>query len=131
MKLVSIICLTLLVAGCSSSQQEKVYPKGEEASSQTVTKKQYTAAPPKRTFKPKVVQADNYSSEYMYPSDKVQSTPVKKTQDKEESLSSETMTKEECIAMIGKEKFEKYTEMFSGEAAAIKRCRLLKAMQDH
>jgi len=37
------------------------------------------------------------------------------------------MDKEECIAMITQEKFDKYTAMFGSEAASIKRCKMLKA----
>ncbi|MGC9351299.1 MAG: hypothetical protein ACP5D3_04860 [Sulfurovum sp.] len=131
MKVVSIICLTLLVAGCSSHQPEKTYPKNEETTSQRVTKTPYTPAPPKRTFKPKVVEVENYTSEYMYPSNKTHSAPAKQAENKEQNLASEGMTKEECIAMIGEEKFAKYTEMFSGETGAIKRCTILKAMRNH
>jgi len=39
------------------------------------------------------------------------------------------MTKEERIAMIGKEKFERCTKIFSSKTTAMKRCKLLKAMQ--
>ena len=38
------------------------------------------------------------------------------------------MTKEECIAMISQEKFDKYSQMFGNENASIKRCIMLKAM---
>jgi uncharacterized protein YcfL len=130
MKVITAMLLALLVAGCSSNQSEKVYPKGKEES-QTVTKKQYAPAPPKSSFKPKVVQADNYTSEYMYPSNKAQPAPVKTELHEEENLTSEKMSKEECIAMIGEEKFAKYTQMFSSETGAIKRCTILKAMRNH
>jgi hypothetical protein len=39
------------------------------------------------------------------------------------------MSKESCIEMIGQEKFDKYTRMLGGEAGAIKRCTMLKAMK--
>jgi len=133
MKPVVVIFLILFVAGCSTSQPEKHSPKVIETENpQTQTPRNYTpSAPPRSSFKPKEVQTDNYTSEYMYPSNKIQPSPVKKEEKTEQNTASDTMTKEECIAMIGEERFEKYTEMFSGEAAAIKRCTLLKAMQNH
>ena len=130
MKIISVIFLTLFIVGCSSTQSEKVSPK-ETQKPQVETTQQYTPAPPKNSFKPKVVQVDNYTSEYMYPSKKMQPTPVNQVDQEEQNTATETMTKEECIAMIGEEKFEKYTQMFSSEAAAIKRCMLLKAMSNH
>jgi len=39
----------------------------------------------------------------------------------------DTMNKEECIAMITQEKFDKYAAMFGSEAASIKRCKMIKA----
>ena len=130
MKIISVIFLTLFIVGCSSTQSEKVSLK-ETQKPQVETTQQYTPAPPKNSFKPKVVQVDNYTSEYMYPSKKMQPTPVNQVDQEEQNTATETMTKEECIAMIGEEKFEKYTQMFSSEASAIKRCMLLKAMRNH
>lgn len=133
MKAIITLLLTLFIAGCSTSQPEKHSPKVIETEKpQTQTPKNHTPpAPPKRSFKPKAVQTDNYSSEYMYPSNTEQHTTVKKEEKEEQSIADNTMTKEECLAMIGQEKFEKYTKMFSNEAGAIKRCTLLKAMQNH
>lgn len=130
MKVLSLIFLTLLITGCSSNQPETLSAK-EAATPQTQTIPKYTAAPPKKSFKPKIVQAENYTTEYMYPSNKVQSVSTNKENQDEQNTETETMTKEECISMIGEEKFNKYTEMFSGEEAAIKRCTILKAMQNH
>ena len=42
-------------------------------------------------------------------------------------VTTDTMNKEECIAMITQEKFDKYASMFGSEAASIKRCKMLKA----
>ena len=41
--------------------------------------------------------------------------------------STDIMDKQECIAMISQEKFDKYSTMFGSEAASIKRCKMLKA----
>ena len=131
MKVVSLICLALLVAGCSSNQPEKVYAEGEEVS-KTATPQKHTAVPPKRSsFRAKAVERENYTSEYMYPSNKAYPAPVKQAENTEANLTGGGMTKEECIAMIGEEKFAKYTEMFSDETGAIKRCTILKAMRNH
>lgn len=67
----------------------------------------------------------------MYPEDK--QTPAKTVEKAptptEPTTPSVGMSKEECIAMITQEKFDKYTEMFGSEEASIKRCNMLKAMQ--
>ncbi|MDM5272050.1 hypothetical protein PGH07_07650 [Sulfurovum sp. zt1-1] len=131
MKAIIVILLTLLITGCSSNQSETVSPE-ETKTPQTQTIPKYTAAaPPKKTFTPKLVQAENYTSEYMYPANKVQPAMINEEKQVEQSTEMGDMTKEECIGMIGQEKFEHYTEMFSGEEAAIKRCTILKAMRNH
>ena len=96
MKIISVIFLTLFIVGCSSTQSEKVSLK-ETQKPQVETTQQYTPAPPKNSFKPKVVQVDNYTSEYMYPSKKMQPTPVNQVDQEEQNTATETMTKEECI----------------------------------
>jgi len=130
MKPLAIIFLAFFVAGCSSDQSEKITPK-EPLNPRVQAPQQHTPAAPEKAFNPKEVQSRNLSSEYMYPSNKTQPAPVKKENEDAQYIADKTVTKEECIAMIGEEKFEKYTEMFSSEAAAIKRCTLLKAMQNH
>lgn len=85
---------------------------------------------PKKNIKLKKVEDNNYSSSYMYPGaqkpkPKVTATPKPTTT----SSTSASMGKPECIAMIGQEKFDKYTQMFGSEAASIKRCNMLKAMR--
>ncbi len=81
----------------------------------------------------KEVQDGNYSSEYMYPEDKVKKEKVVKVAEAETISTAATtenaMNREECISMIGQEKFDKYTQMFGNEASSIKRCAMLKAMQ--
>jgi hypothetical protein len=129
MKVITLILSTLFVAGCSSNQSENPSPK-EREKTQTQTTPKYTAAPPKSSFKPKAVQRENYTSEYMYPSNRVQPATAAKEKPEEQKSVGEKMTKEECIAMIGEEKYQKYTEMFSSETGAIKRCTILKAMQN-
>jgi hypothetical protein len=80
--------------------------------------------PPKKKIKLKKVEDDNFSEGYMYPQTQ------KKTTTKPTSTTASThlnMTKEECIGLIGEEKFYKYAEMLGSEAAPIKRCAILKA----
>ena len=67
----------------------------------------------------------------MYPKEREQ--PIVKVEKKITvqpvvSVSSK-MTKNECIGMIGEEKFLKYTQMFGSESASLKRCKMLKAMK--
>jgi len=40
-----------------------------------------------------------------------------------------SMTKDECISMIGRTKFERYSKRFGGESGAIKRCAILKKLK--
>jgi len=42
---------------------------------------------------------------------------------------STTMSKSECISMIGQAKFDRYTKRFGGESGAIKRCAILKKLK--
>ena len=81
----------------------------------------------------KEVQDGNYSSAYMYPEDKAKKEKVVKVAEAESAATVATtanaMSKEECVSMMGQEKFDKYTQMFGNEASSIKRCAMLKAMQ--
>lgn len=84
---------------------------------------------PKKNIKLKKVEDTNYSSGYMYPGEK-KTKPIKVAQAATTtSATPATMSKTECISMIGADKFEKYTQMFGSEAASIKRCSMLKAMK--
>ncbi len=40
-----------------------------------------------------------------------------------------SMSRDECISMIGQAKFDRYSKRFGGEAGAIKRCLILKKLQ--
>jgi hypothetical protein len=84
---------------------------------------------PKKHIKLKEVKDTNYSDKYMYPEDtaSAKKDPVTKTETP--AVASSSMSKEECIAMISQEKFDKYSAMFGSEAASIKRCTMLKAMK--
>ena len=82
---------------------------------------------PKKNITLKKVEDNNYSSGYMYPG-AAKKKPVKVAQTTAASTNT-SMNKAECIAMIGAEKFDKYTQMFGSEAASLKRCTMLKAMK--
>jgi len=83
---------------------------------------------PKKNIKLKKVEDNNYSSGYMYPG-AAKKKPVKVAQATPTASTNTSMNKAECIAMIGAEKFDKYTQMFGSEAASLKRCTMLKAMK--
>ncbi|NOR56144.1 MAG: hypothetical protein GQ531_08025 [Sulfurovum sp.] len=98
------------------------------------TQRQAVAMPPAppSTHVDKEVEDSNYQEHYMYPEDgsAAKKDPIVKEETPTSSVTAtETMTKEACIAMIGQEKFDKYSEMFGNEEASIKRCGMMKAMQ--
>jgi len=118
---VTLSLLMFLLSACGT-QVETPTPVKKEAP-QTV-KKRTLPPPPKSTHKPKEVKDTNYETAYMYPEDnKKKKEKVTTTAD-----TSTEMTKEECIAMVTQEKFDKYTTMFGSEEASIKRCKMIKAM---
>ena len=93
--------------------------------------KTYTPPPPpKKNIKLKEVEDENFSSEYMYPETKKKSIekPEQPVTLNTETTSTATMTNTECISMIGQEKFDKYSTMFGGDAGALKKCKMLKAL---
>jgi len=80
---------------------------------------------PKKNITLKKVEDHNYSSDYMYPDDKKKKT----TTTVASTAPTIAMNKTQCIAMIGEAKFNRYTEMFGNEAAAIKRCAMIQALK--
>ena len=139
MKQISIALTTiaLLLAGCTQSSVpvapkpvvKKVAPKPVVKKPAPVVKKQLPP-PPKKDIKLKEVDDTNFNPDYMYPEDKqIPSKTVEKTPTPTAPAVTGGMSKEECIAMITQEKFDKYTAMFGSEEASIKRCNMLKAMQ--
>jgi hypothetical protein len=63
----------------------------------------------------------------MYPDDKRAKHVVSDTSS---AASAQLMSKSDCIDMIGEEKFDHYTQMFGSEAEAIKRCTMIRAIQN-
>ena len=80
---------------------------------------------PKKNITLKKVEDHNYSSDYMYPDDKKKRT----TTTVASTAPTVSINKTQCIAMIGEAKFNRYTEMFGNEAAAIKRCAMIQALK--
>jgi len=92
-------------------------------------KKKFTLpTPPKKNIKLKRVEDHNYSSNYMYPSTR-KKKPIKVERLTSTTNTNASMDRAQCIAMIGQDKFDKYTHMFGSEAASLKRCKMLKAMR--
>ena len=85
--------------------------------------------PPKKHIKLKMVEDDNFSPDYMYPETKKLKSPKPTTLVKKDVPSVSVMNKDECISLIGQERFDKYAQMFGGDSGAIKRCKMIKASQ--
>jgi len=122
----------LLLVGCVSRQAPVLQPVTPQPKVLKEPEPVVTPVKPKKVHQLKEVQDDNFNPDYMYP----QTHTVKQTPKAVETPSAPvstpatpTMSKEECIAMIGQEKFDKYTAMLGGESGAIKRCMMLKSMQ--
>lgn len=121
------VSTAFFIAGCSS-QAPTVTPKPVSETKEANTIKKHVPQRPKTKIKLKKVEDDNFSEAYMYPEDKGEKE-VKVAEANTTYPAAVAMSREECIGMIGQEKFEKYTQMFGNEASSIKRCAMLKAMQ--
>ena len=119
--IVTIIILMLL-GGC----KEQPAVKDKENDKVHLVKQTYLPPPPKKKMKLKKIDDTNFDAAYMYPEDTKKKEKVE-TPTETPIPSTDTMNKEECIAMITQEKFDKYAAMFGSEAASIKRCKMLKA----
>ena len=134
---IMLISAALFIAGCASRTPEVAAPVVVETNTTKDTNQTRVPQQPKKNIKLKEVQDDNYSSAYMYPEDKVKKEKVVKVADATPAVAntattvstSNAMSKEECVNMIGQEKFDKYTQMFGNETSSIKRCAMLKSMQ--
>ncbi len=116
----------LLLVGCMPKDAQPV-KRQVTSTDQNISK--VTTPPPSPRYKGelKEVEDTNYSSAYMYPEDSVKKEKVAKPT--QIPLATESgMNKEECVAMISQEKFNKYAAMFGSETASIKRCNMIKAM---
>ena len=121
---VTLPLVMLLLSACGSETPTPAHVKKEVT--QTVEKKA-PPPPPKKDIKLKEVEDTNYSSAYMYPEDSVKKEKVAEPIQTPLTTNS-GMNKEECVAMISQEKFDKYAAMFGSESASIKRCNMIQAM---
>jgi hypothetical protein len=80
---------------------------------------------PKKKIKLRKVEDHNYSDTYMYP--ETTKAPKEVSTSNTTTSASSSMTKTECINLIGEAKFNHYTQMLGSEAASMKRCAMLKA----
>ncbi len=128
--LIPILGTALMMVGCQ--QQPTIQQPAPIAKPKPKPKphKHHVVKPPKKNIELKEVEDENFSSEYMYPqTDKKAAKKAEKvTTVAAENRSVSVMTKEECTSMIGREKFEKYAQMFGGDAGALKKCKMLKAL---
>ncbi len=147
-----ITAVLLLLSGCNSrtqtvqlqktNAQQALYIQQQQAQIDALkealatkkkakVKKPTVSQAPKKDIKLKKVEDDNYSSAYMYPGAQKKKKVVKMASATPAvtNKNSTSMSKPECIAMIGEDKFNKYTQMFGSEAASVKRCNMLKAMR--
>jgi hypothetical protein len=121
MRYIISITMLILLIGCD---QPTVNDKNEVH----VVKQTYLPPPPpKKKIKLKEIDDTNYNPTYMYPEDTKKKVKEEPTAVQTPSITTDTMDKQECIAMISQEKFDKYTAMFGSEADSIKRCKMLKA----
>ena len=129
MKYLSISLITLiLLAGCASNKTPAV-KKQVTTTDQNIRKVRKSPPPPKKEIELKKVEDTNYNDAYMYPQAPVQKEKIEQPAPTVVAVATEsTMGKQACIAMISQEKFDKYTSMFGSEAASIKRCNMIKAM---
>jgi len=88
--------------------------------------KQATIKAPKKNIKLKKVEDNNFSPEYMYPTVAKKQTKTPTTKIVSDNTTT-SVTKEECISMIGQERFDRYVQMLGSQNAAIKRCQMIKA----
>ena len=130
--LITLLSTALLVVGCVEQPKPEVVKVVEKAKPKP--KKKYIAPKaPKKNIKLKEVEDENFSSEYMYPDAKKKETvkvaeTTTPTDISESSPVEVSMNNSECIAMIGQEKFNKYSEMYGGASGALKKCKMLKAL---
>ena len=115
------ITILMLLGGCDQPTVEN-----KDKNTAHIVEQTYLPPPPKKKIKLKEVDDTNFDTAYMYPEDTKKKEKVE-TVEQIAIVTADTMNKEECIAMITQEKFDKYASMFGSEAASIKRCKMLKA----
>jgi len=89
--------------------------------------KQTIKKAPKKDIKLKKVEDTNFSPDYMYPTTNKKTTKPKVTVKNKSNNESKSMTKDECISLIGQDRFNRYVDMLGTQSAALKRCELIKS----
>jgi len=125
--LIPILATALIMAGC---QQQPAVQQPAPVAKPKPKPKPPAAKAPKKDIELKEVEDENFSSDYMYPQTdkKAAKKPEEVTTVATENTAVSAMTNKECISMIGREKFDKYSQMFGGDAGALKKCEMLKAL---
>jgi hypothetical protein len=88
--------------------------------------KQVPQKAPKKHIKLKKVEDQNFSPDYMYPTEN-KPKKEKPIEVKQTKVQNDTMSIAECISMIGQDRFNRYTQMLGSQDAALKRCQMIKA----
>ena len=114
------ITILILLSGCIQPTVKK-----KDKNTAHMVKQTYLP-PPRKQIRLKDVNDTNFDADYMYPEDSKKKEKAVTALEVSE-VSRDIMDKEECIAMISQEKFDKYAAMFGSETASIKRCKMLKA----
>lgn len=120
---ITVATAALFITGCADKTPTVAKVPVKETNTTKV-------AVPQRVHKKielKEVQDNNFSSAYMYPENKVKKEKVVKMAEAQTTVNG--MSKEECIHMIGEEKFSQYAQMFGDETSSIKRCAMIKSMR--
>lgn len=131
MKYTSIAVMAFIfLAGCATNGTQTVAKKDIKKADSNVTK---AAVPPKpkKEHELKEVEDTNFSDAYMYPAGSAKKAEATKlaAAPSETAVTSSMMNREQCIAMISQEKFDKYAAMFGSESASIKRCQMIRSTQ--
>jgi len=139
MKKTTLIVTTILIfTACSNQEQIRYINKQMSDINKTKnTKNHILPKPPKKHIKLKKVEDENFSSDYMYPNTNnskpkknlTKNLEINQTKEELHSVAKySVMTKEECISIIGQEKFENYTQMYGDTNLALKKCKMLKEL---
>jgi len=121
---ITLLGSAFLLLGCNPQQ-----PKVQEPVKAKEVKKYSVPKAPKKDIELKEVEDENFSSDYMYPeTDKKSAKKVVESSTVADAAPSAMMTASECVSIIGQEKFDRYSQMYGGDAGAIKKCKMLKAL---
>ncbi len=129
--LITLVATAFFILGCTPQPQPQPVPvvKPKPKPKPKLRKHPAISPAPKKDIELKEVEDENFSSAYMYP--ETDKKTAKKSETLDVSAAQTTvsaMTKEECVSMIGQKKFDQYTQMYGGESASLKKCKMLKSL---